>query len=864
MARGSQATRPARPRGRPAPGGDGSARGGAFAQRLRSSAPSRYLLAHPGVAAGLLFGLFVLAYLWPVLIGGKILSPIAMLYGSTPWDAFVPPPSQTAGWFNELLTDVPTADYPWRFLVRQMLHEGTFPSWNPYVFGGIPLYSNPQTGLFSLFSLPLWILPLNYGIGVGAALKLWAGALGTYLLVRELRLRFLPALLAGVCFSFSAIDIVWLTHETLPAVAAMLPWALWLVERIFRGGRLGALLGLAVVTAIGLGGGHPGMQVHLMAAAGTYALLRAAFLGGEPTWGERLRPFGIACGGLVLGGLLMGAMLVPEMLSSQGTIGTIARSHGSGTLPGTTMPLTTIRTTLFPDWWGRVGHVVASTQPTARISSLVAIYVNYNERTFYAGGVAVVMALVGLVASGGWRRKGPFVVLAALGLAIPLHFPGLYQLVTHLPAFELVQNQRLHFVWALAVAVLAAFGLQAVLERPEGDRRRLAALLAALSVGLVALFATGASGRDVGHTIVHFLSGRDFRSDGVLALTSVAWYLLLVAAVGIALLAARRWPSHRVAIAAVVVAVAAFDMLHFAHGYQPMVPESKAIPPRTPAIAFLMRHRDDGRFVGIEGALRNDWPLTYGLRDIRGYDPPQPTLRFYRLWQVANSEQLDWQAFAIESLGDQALQVASVLGARYVVTDPGTQIPTEGGAPAHALRRVYDGRDARIFLNPRAAPRAMVAPRVLAVSGEDEARATVAEAGFDPRRDAAVEGAAAAGLASGRAAGGSASVVGETNARVTLRASLPRRGVVVLNDNWSDGWSVRVDGRPATPVRVNDVMRGVIVDPGVHRVEWSYRVPGLRLGALLSLLGLAALAAGAVALLVQRRRRPPRPAAPSA
>ena len=58
----------------------------------------------------------------------------------------------------------------------------------------------------------------------------------------------------------------------------MLPWMLWLVERIFARGRLGSALGLAVVTAVALGGGHPGMQVHVMLAAGLYALLRAALL----------------------------------------------------------------------------------------------------------------------------------------------------------------------------------------------------------------------------------------------------------------------------------------------------------------------------------------------------------------------------------------------------------------------------------------------------------------------------------------------------------------------------------------------------------------------------------------------------------
>ena len=67
----------------------------------------------------------------------------------------------------------PRRTYPWRWLVRSLLHEGTLPAWNPYVFTGNPLL-DPQTGLFSPFNLPLWILPLLYALGVAAALKLLA------------------------------------------------------------------------------------------------------------------------------------------------------------------------------------------------------------------------------------------------------------------------------------------------------------------------------------------------------------------------------------------------------------------------------------------------------------------------------------------------------------------------------------------------------------------------------------------------------------------------------------------------------------------------------------------------------------------
>jgi hypothetical protein len=802
----------------------------------------------------LLFALFVLVYLWPVLLGGKMLSPIAMLYGYSPWRGSAPPDLQS--YLNGLLSDIPTADYPWRYLVREMLHEGTFPSWNPRIFAGVPLYSNSQIGLFSVFNLPLWILPLNFGIGVSAAVKLWAGGFGTYLLVRQLKLGFLPGLVAGICFSFSAFNIVWLTHETLPAVALVLPWMLWLIERIYQGGRLGCALGLAVATAVALGGGHPGMQVHALAAAGTYALLRAAFLARGAPAGERLRPLGIVVGGLGLGTLLMAAMLLPEALSSRGTIGTIARSHGHGTLPGTEMPLTTIRTVLFPDWWGRPSSFEGENAPITELARGVFVGVNYNERTFFAGIVGLLLALLALVGRGDWRRKGPFAILGLLGLAIPLHLPGLYQLVTHLPVFELVQNQRMHFIWAMALSVMAAFGLQAVLDRPAGDRRRFAVMLGAVVLGIVAFIGVGASGADLSDTVEHFLEGTDFQSPKVVSLTSVGWYLLFVAGVGCALLAARRWPQRAVAIGAALVLLAAFDMLHFVNGYQPMGPESKMIPPRTESIAYLQQHRDDGRIVGLGGAVVNDWSLTYGLRDIRGYDPPQPSLRYYRLWQQGNAEQINWQSFTIEALSPEALQVVSVLGARYIVTDPGVLKPAEGGAPVEALRQVYDGADARIFENTRAAPRALVAPAVQVTANEAETRAALVDPSFDPRRVAVVERSerAAAALADSAPVHGSVRVADQSNARVVVQAELDRPGLVVLNDNWSAGWSVRIDGKPAEEVRVNDVMRGAVVGAGTHELEWRYRVPGLRAGALLSLLGLAALLAGLVVLWRRRAR----------
>ena len=489
-----------------------------------------------------------------------------------------------------------------------------------------------------------------------------------------------------------------------------------------------------------------------------------------------------------------------------------------------------------------------------------ALNLNYKERTFYAGTVALILAAIGLTNRGALRRQAPFLILGFLGLALALHAPGLWWVAGHLPALGLVENQRLHFVWELAVAVLAGFGLQAVLDRPAERGRQLGVALGAVAVALVAALTVHGVFAEAGRTFTHFLTGRDESRTGVVELTAVAWFGLFALGVTVALLVLRRRPALATAMAAALVLLAAFDALHFAHGYNPMAPAGKADPPRTQAIAYLQAHRAEGRFVAIELALPPEQAIRWGLSDVRGYDPPFPTTRFLELWKQAAPDQLAWLPTTIDGISPAAVQVTGALGARWILAGPGTSTPPAEGDPAlRQLRRVYSGRDATIFENPRATPRAFVASAIAPVPDAATARATLVDSGFDARRTVVVEGeqpAAAQQLAGAGGARGSAAIAHEGNAGVTLRATLDRRGLVVLGDQLLPGWSVRVDGRPATPLRVDAVLRGVVVGPGSHRIVWSYAVPGLRAGVAASVFVLALLvAAGAWALTRERRAR---------
>jgi hypothetical protein len=778
-------------------------------------------------AAALLFALAVLLYLWPALVGGKVLSPAAAAYAWVPWSSFRP--DDLGDYYNSLLHDEPTQFHVWKLYARNALEAGEFPAWNHLALSGTPFFANAQAALLSPFNLPFWTLPFDYAFGLSAALKLWVAAFGVYLLVRELGLGFGPGMVAGLTFGFCAFSIVWLSHPHL-GVFVLLPWALWSTERLLRRGRSADGLGLALAFAVACLGGHPGSQLHLAGAIAVYAVLRALL--SRTVGRERVRRLAVVAVAAALGVAVAAVSLLPAALLVPGSAGEAVRDAEDLKLPASAL-----RTALFPDWWGRPS-AISFEGP-----------VNFSERTLYAGAAGLVLAVLAATSRAAWRRKLPFVVLALLGLVIAFSVPPLGPVFSEAPILDDVRNLRLIVLFQLAVAVLAAYGAHELIG--EGVPRR-GWLVAggALAVAMLAGASIGPSVRELDLTLDHFLTGTDHFSEAVISLTSVAWALLLLSLL-VGLLAARKRIAGT-AFAAGVIAIVAVDLAHFGHGYQPAAPPDEVFPPPTPALRFLQREAGESRVIGIGLALKvfpSDTGMAYGLRDARGYDPPEPGARYLNLWRQADPP-FKADRFTVRKLTSRSRKLMDVLGVRYVLTDPSAAPLARPG-----LSVAYEGEDARVYRNDRAAPRALVPDTVRAIPPiERSALDAIMSADFDPRTDAVVEVGRARPTVPVPGAG-SVRVVRETPSTVELRARLRRAGLVVLNDRIEEGWEVSIDGRDARPIRTNSVFRGVEVPAGSHEVTWRYTVPGLREGAAISALGICGTLAWGLVLLRRRRAR---------
>jgi hypothetical protein len=201
----------------------------------------------------------------------------------------------------------------------------------------------------------------------------------------------------------------------------------------------------------------------------------------------------------------------------------------------------------------------------------------------------------------------------------------------------------------------------------------------------------------------------------------------------------------------------------------------------------------------------------------------------------------EWERFHQVSVLDSP--VLDLLNVRYLLTyapdsGPGIQHPKfrlAASLPGH-----------QVFENTAVLPRFYLVGRTRRAGSPEEALEFLRSAGFDPRREAVVEGAEA--LSGG--AEGTVRVLGYSAERVTLESESEARSFLVSSETWYPGWRATVDGRERPLVMTNGAFRGLALEAGRHRIEMRFAPGILWWGA-----GLSAAGWVLVGLVIGRRKR---------
>lgn len=854
-----------------------------MAIEIRSTAPRlgalRGFATLPGwLAATLVYLALIAVFFWPAIVAGEAPLPLMNTYaqGDAVWSAYAP--DAIVRGTNRLLGDVSGFYYPYAVFSIERLRADDVPLWNPHIFGGVPYFAANQAALLYPVNLIAFSFgAINYWL-VAASLRLLIAGLGMYLLARRLAAGAPGALLAGAVYMFADFNIVWL-HFAIHNVAALLPLALWLIARLAEHPSRGATLALAGVVAAQMLGGHPEMSLFFMVVcalfaaawmvdlkAGTASLLRRVSISYRG-----LGAFVVAC---ALGLGLSAVQWLPTAMLIRGSYTFEERSFAAatGNDPASDYaPLGGVQRAS----WNNLRHWMLLVQPqfwgTPRgeaIRTWLPEKTNYNEMTPYVGAAALALALTGML-FGRHRRAARFfgaLFLASLLLLYPL--PGLHR-VGFLPLLDIAYGFRFGLGIALAAAVLAGMGLDALLERHaehrerplQGTRhnaglRRLATTLAHpanLTIGSACLCAALSlaitevlwSGRGAAW-LAGFPLDDTQRAQIAAVYQPGNWRLWLppFAALMLALSIAGLARQQRALALWGIVAITAGELVAYGSGYNGWS-RPDAIYPLTRAIAHMKRDGTMFRIMPLDDALWANSAMVHGLQVTSGMDDLKPADqgRFLKRGMAGIAESGD--RIVVMDWGRRLLDLMNV---RYIAT----RRPLESGMDLAPLTLELRDGDLTLYRNDQALPRAYTAGAYVPATRRTAEDATFA-AGFDPQRAVVLEG--DPGFASDTPAPiAPATIAAYEPDRVVLETDVARPAILVLADAYDRDWQVTVNGAPAQLLRANAMFRAVAVPAGQSQVVFVYRPRWVLWGARASLASLAIVVAGLAARPIRRLR----------
>lgn len=798
------------------------------------SGPIEGFRRRPALAAAAVYAALSLVFLAQALLPGRTLSNSDLLYLDAPWSASRPADLQRPSQIGEA-HDYAVAYEPWMRYSRAQFPQ--IPLWNPYVMAGRPYIGSASQAVFSPFSLPAFVLPYDFSLGLIAALKLFTAAFGMYLLARALTLSPTGAFLSGLVFAFGMPLVTWLMELNVSAVWALIPWLLlatWAV--VMRPGMLSVCF-LTVISAAVYTGGHP--ESVAQAFAGATALLILLMVRKRRQSGGRARGWAIDLGcfaaGVLWGAAIAAVAIGPfvEMVIHSSDI------DERGIAVHRELATRYLVTLALPDYWGRgTGYLHGGLQPLGRF--------------LYVGALPLMLAFAALlrptlerVACGAFAFACVAVAFGATPFA---------DLANILPGLSRTDNTRLIIIALPAVALLAGWGLDD-LGRAAPHRRRVRAVLIIAGVLLclpTIWLATGQpSPSDLRPALrVAWGMGTPPNSIEVVRLASLVLWLTMAGAALVLLALRVRGRLAATAFTVLALALVTVDLFRLGMGFNPAIPREQATQPTTGAIRYLQSRRP-ARFAAVGGALPGDLALRYGLYDARGYDFPIER-RYRRLWGARVNPVQDYflgysGPMFVADANPAAIRGLSFFGVADLLLDPRSP-PLR----AEGLTLAYRGPDATVYANREALPRAFVVSGQRVVDGDDAALAAVSSPQFDARRTVIREGSATA-VPPGPPPGRARLLDYEPN-RVVIAASASREATVVLTDVWFPGWKATVDGAPADVARVDYLFRGVRVSPGAHRIVLSYEPASWRIARIVTVLACLALVA-VVAITVARRRR---------
>ena len=746
--------------------------------------------------------LAILALL-PLLLAGRAMftggtyGPIDLAYTTEPLSS-VASRADSGAVSNPAVSDQYTQFYPWNEAVRASLRAGQWPLWNRFELSGNPLAGAAQAAPYHPVNALQWLLPIGDGITLIAAAMFLLAAVSAFALAFSIT-RFEHAALVAAAIWMLSTHLISFAGTALGMSVAIMPLVLAAGRRVVRAPGLRSAFLLCASLTLLLLAGHPESTLHVLTLAVAYVGFELLTL--RPARWKSVLATGI--GGGIAALFVCAIYLLPIFDSITQTEEYVYRSIGYSQQPkSATVPqmLHRLRANVLPFLEGAPG-VEREAHPPLLEHGWIP--------TLYAGSLAFAAALAGLFGS---RRPERFfffgVTVWAFALAVSL--PGLTEGLASLPLFSIAVNDRMVAHGALALALLAALGVEGISAR--GGGRIFGGALIVL--GAILLFT--------------FTSNTNLAPDYVVT-------GLLRAVIPLLLLSAAALALRREQIGWALLVLVLVQRLSEASWMQPTIPGPAFYPPF--AGVEVMRSESPFRIVGIGPTLTPNLATHYGLEDVRGFEA-MTLARYVDLYPLWCLKQPVWSNRA----DDLDAPMLDMMNTRFAVVPAGVPM-------AKGWSERYRGEAYTIAENADALPRAWM-PRQIHFAKKEQ---TLTEMRY--ARDFAEEGWIERQRSSSHTNGRGTIAVRNDGSHLRIHASIASPGWVFVSNSAWRGWIAESAGRDLPLSIANHAFLAFTLPAGEHDVTLRFRPKSFVIGSIVSGLTLLVLCGWMLAMVVGARRR---------
>ena len=747
-----------------------------------------------------------------------------------------------------LLSDIAVQKLPWLMFNRDSLRDWQLPLWNPFNGSGAPQLANINTGVFSPFSLPFYLLDMKLALLLTAVFKISLLGVCMYVFLRTLRLQRLAAFLGATSFAFSGMSLLWLLF-TNTATMLMLPAAMLCLERIIQALRQSRqaspwlYMGLSLSVAFGLVAGQPQIAYFAAFLIGPYALLCLIEI-------RRLHGTLLALrSGLwlvlsaMLGIGLSAVQLVPFLEYVRQSPALAARAQAGST--ATSIPMQAWPLQIFPYALGERQH--------GFLQRIYSIPQNFNEiNSAYIGSLTLLLAGIGLLlCSKDWRMRF-FSVAALFWILYMYNLFGLMPFLSHFPGLGSVSAGRSDIIWVFAVSCCAALTTNHILSRCLSRPRRLAlsVIASAIMMSLVASYAVEGLLQDHASTVQLLLPALSATVP-----QHIRWILLtLMLGAGIIALMIMSPHSQVRSVSSLVLIAIIFLQTGFVFKDYPGFTSNPMFYPDTASMRMLRERAGTRNMIMMdEQSIPPNANMVYQLTMPGNYDAigVQAYDQLYTMLFSSGPKQ------PVVSVSEKALQL---LGIEYLLLPTATQqhliLPERIHDPVVFEPDTVIGpfRSYRYRSSPG---RFFVVGQATIARNDEQALALISAADFDPTRTVVLgpESSENDISAPDRPLSSTVTIVHEAAATVRLQVESSRPGYLVFTRTHYPGWKARLNGNRVPVLRANYAFSAIRVPAGISMVEYLFVPDSVYWGIGISLCSAAILLISALYQMVLLYKR---------